>query len=419
MINVSEIESTWRFLKDKTLYIACSGGVDSMTLLHVFASLKFNVHVLHINYQLRGADSNADEDLVRKTCLKLQLHIEIKRVDTPQILKESGGNLQNVARKIRYDWFNEILEKSDSAYVLLAHHADDQVETFFQHIARKSGIIGMAGMLEQNGRIIRPLLHFDKSEILNFATCNQLEWREDDSNAKNDYTRNKLRNVILPSLEQEIPTLKHAVLTLVHAFQETQKQLESDVKLYLETVQSSGILSHEAYDSLSEFQRAELFRGLSIRQRVIESFSMLRNAQKGKRFVCDAYVIVQEENGFEFRKTSVETKFSLKIERVHELPKMFSKSVIYLDEDLIKGELRLRKWKVGDRISPIGMKGSKLISDVLTESKMKSSDRASALVLTDDDEILWCVGKKISRKCIPSTTSKNLLRVKVVPLENK
>lgn len=416
MINVSEIESTWRFLKDKTLYIACSGGVDSMTMLHVFASLKFNVHVLHINYQLRGKDSNADEDLVRKTCLKLQLPVDIKRVDTLLILNKSGGNLQDVARKIRYDWFHEKIEKSESAYVLLAHHADDQVETFFQHIARKSGIIGMAGMLEQNGRIIRPFLNFDKSEILAFATNKQLEWREDASNAKNDYSRNKLRNVILPSLEQEIPTLKSSVLMLVYAFQETQKQLEKEVKPYIETVLSSGMLSHEAYDSLSEFQRAELFRGLSIRQKAIESVAMLRNAQKGKRFVCDAFEIVQEENGFEFRKTPMETEFALKVERVYELPKTFSKSVIYLDEDLLKGELRLRKWKVGDRISPLGMKGSKLISDVLTESKMKSSDRASALVLTDGDEILWCVGKKISRKCIPSTTSENLLRVEVVPL---
>lgn len=416
MINVSEIESTWQFLKDKTLYIACSGGVDSMTLLHVFASLKFNVHVLHINYQLRGEDSNADEDLVRKTCLKLQLPVEIKRVDTLQVLKKSGGNLQDVARKIRYDWFHEIIEKSESAYVLLAHHADDQVETFFQHIARKSGIIGMAGMLEQNGRIIRPFLKFDKSDILAFATSNHLVWREDASNAKNEYTRNKLRNVILPSLEQEIPTLKDSVLILVNSFQETQKKLENDVKSHLEIIQNEGVLSHEAYDSLAEFQRAELFRGLSIRQKAIESVALLRNAQKGKRIVCDSYVIVQEENGFEFRKTSVETEYRLKIERVHELPKTFSKSVIYLDEDLIKGQLSLRKWKVGDRISPLGMKGSKLISDVLTESKMKSSDRASALVLTDGDEILWCVGKKISRKCIPSTTSKNLLRVEVVPL---
>lgn len=417
MINVSEIESKWQFLKNKTLYIACSGGVDSMTLLHVFASLKFNVRVLHINYQLRGADSNADEDLVRKTCLKLQLHIEIKRVDTPQILKESGGNLQNVARKIRYDWFNEILEKSDSAYVLLAHHADDQVETFFQHIARKSGIIGMAGMLEQHGRIIRPFLQFDKSDILDFATSNNLVWREDASNAKSDYTRNKLRNLLLPTIEKEIPKIKKSVLLLVNAFQEMQKQLEIDVKTHVEQIHSTGMISHEIYDSLSDFQVVELLRYFSVRASAAVSIQKLRNAQKGKKFQCDGFTISQESTGFEFRKDSREKVFDLKIEKIDHLPQLFSKSVVYLDADLVKGELMLRKWKTGDRISPIGMKGSKLISDILTESKMKSIDRESALVLTDDEEILWCVGRKVSRKCIPTITSKNLLRVEVISIE--
>lgn len=415
MINVSEIESKWQFLKDKTLYIACSGGVDSITLLHVFAQLNYKVHVLHVNYQLRGTDSTADEEFVCKTCEKLQVPIEIRRVDTSQILRESGGNLQDVARKIRYDWFHEVLEESDAAYVLLAHHADDQVETFFQHIARKSGIIGMAGMLAQNGRIIRPFLHLEKSEILRFAVNNRIFWREDASNLKSDYTRNKLRNLILPGVESHIPALKASVLLLVDAFQETQRQLEHDVKPYVELLQSTGMLTHVQYDSLSEFQLAELLRTLSIRQSAVASIRQLRNAQKGKKISCDGYQIVQEKDAFEFIKSETSIAYTLKIDSVEKLPTLFSKDVLYLDADQIRGELILRKWKIGDRISPVGMKGSKLISDVLAESKLKSSERKHALVLTDEEDVLWCVGMKISRKCTVSASSKKLVRVQVIP----
>lgn len=230
MIKDSDFQNNWSWLKSKNLFLACSGGVDSMVLLHLLVKADFQVSVLHVNYHLRGEDSYNDAQFVKSSCEKLNLPCYLKSVNTNQILQEKGGNLQDVARKIRYNWFNEITEKDPSNFILLAHHNDDQVETFFQHIARKSGILGLAGMLQNYNQIVRPLLNSSKEEILEFAKSNDILWREDKSNIKNDYTRNKLRNILLPEVINQIPTLKDSVLTLVKAFQDTQKDLELKVK---------------------------------------------------------------------------------------------------------------------------------------------------------------------------------------------
>jgi tRNA(Ile)-lysidine synthase len=279
MIKESDFQNNWSWLKNKKLFLACSGGVDSMVLLHLLVNADFQVSVLHVNYHLRGEDSSADEQFVKSTCEKLKLPFYLKSVDTKQILLEKGGNLQDVARKIRYDWFHEIIDQDVDNFILLAHHNDDQVETFFQHIARKSGILGLAGMLENHDQILRPLLTFSKDEILEFAKINEITWREDVSNAKNEYTRNKLRNILLPEVSNQIPTLKDSVLILVKAFQDTQQTLELKVNPIVLNILETQKWSHTNFDQLSEFEQVEVLRILGIRQTAISELSKLRKSQ--------------------------------------------------------------------------------------------------------------------------------------------
>ncbi len=415
MIKESDFQNNWSWLKNKKLFLACSGGVDSMVLLYLLVKADFQVSILHVNYHLRDEDSNLDEQFVKSTCENLNLPFYSKSVDTKKLLSEQGGNLQDVARKIRYDWFREITKESADNFILLAHHNDDQVETFFQHIARKSGVIGLAGMLENHKQILRPLLHFSKDEIVEFAKINGISWREDVSNLKNEYTRNKLRNILLPEVSNQIPTLKDSVLTLVKAFQETQQKLELKVNPIILNILETQNWSHENFDQLSEFEQVEVLRNLEIRQTAILELQKLRKSQKGKKIQFDGYEILQDSNSFILSKIqaddSVIGNWKVMKEEVENLPLEFNLHEIFLDQNAIEGDLLLRKWEIGDRMKLIGMKGSRLISDILKDAKLNQFEKKNVLVLTDDVKVLWCVGLKISKEGIANSESKKIIKV--------
>jgi tRNA(Ile)-lysidine synthase len=415
MIKESDFQNNWSWLKNKKLFLACSGGVDSMVLLHLLVKAEFQITVLHVNYHLRGEDSKVDEQFVKSSCEKWSLPFYSKSVDTKKILREEGGNLQDVARKIRYDWFREITDQNADNFILLAHHNDDQVETFFQHIARKSGIIGLAGMLENHNQILRPLLNFSKEEILEFAKSHQISWREDVSNTKNDYTRNKLRNVLLPEVLVQIPTIKESVLTLVKAFQDTQQDLELKVKPIVLNVIETQKLSHVNFDHLSEFEQVEVLRSLRIRQTAISELQKLRKSQKGKKMHLDGFDIYQDTDCFLFKNSGTnkeeEEKWKVCQQKVDVLPSHFNLDEIYVDLSKIKGELKLRKWQISDRMKPIGMQGSKLISDILTEAKLPTIEKENSLLLVDDEKIIWCVGLKISREALSNLESEVIIKI--------
>ncbi len=418
-MNIQQLHSSWSFLENHKVFVACSGGVDSVVMLHVLKDICRDLEVLHVNYSLRGEDSEKDEQFVRKLCIALDIPLTVKKVDTKSILKDLGGNLQEVARKIRYEFFEEQLVRKNGGFVALGQHSDDQIETFFQHLGRKSGILGMSCMLEVHQQYIRPLLHYSKLEIISFAQEQGWVWREDRSNQENKYTRNRLRNIVLPQLYTEIPTLKESVLALVGAFQFTQKTLELNAKEIHTKIQSSTSWDYEEFDSLSHELRVEVLRQLGGTFEILTQLQKIRHAQKGKKVVCGDWVFYSGINAFDIIKNLeinqvILKNFGIQITSVLELPNDFSKSVIFLDAEKVKGELVLRTWRIGDRIAPIGMKGSKLISDVLTEAKISSGARESSLVVADDMDVLWCVGHKISRKSIADENSRSILKVQIV-----
>jgi tRNA(Ile)-lysidine synthase len=391
-------------------FVAASGGVDSMVLVHVLHKLGKKVSAVHVNYMLRGEDSEKDQQLVEQTCQKLEIPCHVKRVDLNAILEKTGGNLQDQARKVRYDYFRQFTVK-EHFFLVTGHHADDQVETFFLNLARGGGIMGLAGMLPKKGTALRPLLPFTKNEILDYAQQENIVWREDLSNAKSDYNRNKLRNLLLPTLQDNFPNLNEQVLTLVEAFQTTQAALEEKIR---QLIHENGTdqLSFTAFQKMDEFERIEFLRQLEIPVQLEEAWSKLDGAQKGKFVTVSEGPyerIVSESAAFVFvRRNATKRRPELKMEMVHDLPILFTKDVIYLDPDKINGILHLRAWQIGDRIKPIGMKGSKLISDVLTDAKVPNSERLEQLVLCDDEKIIWCVGFAVSREALATEQSEKL-----------
>lgn len=414
MLSVSKhTRSLWQNLRSKNVFLACSGGVDSMVLLHLLKSLKVNLTVVHVNYQLRSEESNLDATIVESVCSELNIPFEIRVVDLKKKL-ENGGNLQDEARKVRYAWFNEILAKDENNRIALAHHQDDQVETFLMNLARKSGIIGLACMKQEHNRIVRPLLDFSKAEILKYASNHNVQWREDRSNSSNNYTRNRLRNEFIPFLKTEIPSFHSSVLSLVKSFQKTQNELEEKVSPLVRSIVETKAMSISSFESLSEWGKVELLRQLNIPASYVSR--LLDLTERGKRIEINTpnfESVVRDKHQFTFLKNE-NLSFQLIVEEVISLPDTFDKDYAYFDASKIQGELKLRTWEIGDRIAPIGMNGSQLISDIIKDAKITADAKQSQLILHDDNSILWCVGLKISRKAIATSESEKILRSSVM-----
>jgi tRNA(Ile)-lysidine synthase len=389
-------------------FVACSGGVDSMVLLHILQKQKRRVSAVHVNYLLRGEDSESDQKLIESICSEKNIPYSVKRVELGKILSEKGGNLQDEARKVRYLYF-ETFKLNANCKIVLGQHADDQVETFFLNLARKAGIMGLSCMLDENENYLRPMLPFSKAEIIEYALLNDVKWREDKSNASNKYSRNKLRNTVLPELKKAIPSLQESILLLTNVFQQKQKEIELSVKPISEQLERTGSLSINSFDSLDEFKIIELLRQQNISLGVYAELLKLRSSEKGKRIdlAHEKYkCIVREEDYFHFtEKKLFDSLPILQLENVKNLPIVFTKDVIYLDSKKIKGKLAVRKWEIGDRMRPIGVNGSKLISDILSDAKVPNYARASQLVVHDDEKIVWCVGFSVGKEAIASIYS--------------
>ncbi len=415
---LQHIKKHWEHLKSKKIFLACSGGVDSMTLLSIFHSLDFDLEVLHVNYNLRGQDSVLDKELVEKTCQKLTIPFHLLDIQLQEQLDEFGGNLQEVARNVRYDFFEKFRTKSENNYIALGHHLDDQIETFFMHIARKSGIMGMACMKAENKRFIRPLLSFSKDSIIEFANSNSIEWREDYSNKTNKYKRNILRNILIPELIASIPTLKESVKHLTSIFQENQALIEEKVSILLKDIKKENIISFDIFDSLTNEERIELLRQLNQKPGLLIDLDKIRNSQKGKNIRleknddCPFISISREENCFVFESDNKQINIpKILLKKVSSLPLEFSKNEIFIDSAKLNGELKLRKWKNGDRMQPIGLKGTKLLSDIIKDAKIPTFKKKDILVLTDQETIIWCVGIRISSTHIADNQSKEIIKI--------
>jgi tRNA(Ile)-lysidine synthase len=379
----------------KQYFVASSGGVDSMVLLYVLHKNGYVVSALHVNYQLRGLDSENDQKLIETTCERYGIPFHIKRTDLHKQLEEKGGNLQEEARNERYAFFENFTKTADSK-IVFGHHADDQVETFFLNLARDAGIMGLAGMLEENECYLRPLLPFSKAEIHAYAKENGIVWREDISNESNKYQRNKLRNIFLPTVKEVIPDVSESVLLLMRVFQESQLELERIVTpIYREIVKNST-LSLKDFNLLSKEEILELLRQLGIPLRMFSEVLKIQHSEKGHRLNLSNNLyscIIREVDYFYFQRSNTNVQQPiLNIEKVDFLPNKFTKDVLFVNPIAVEGELKLRKWEIGDRMRPIGAGGSKLISDILSDAKVPNHLREDQFVVHDDRQIFWCVG---------------------------
>lgn len=383
-------------LKSFNLFVACSGGLDSTVLLEAAVWTGLEPTILHINYQLRGEESEQDEIFVRSLAQKHRLKIEVVRCPK-ELTKGKGINLQDAARKFRHELFREIIQKSPENRVLLAHHADDQVETFFLQLIRGAGIFGLGGMHQERNGIIRPFLNLPKEALQSFAVENGIQWREDASNSQNDYKRNQFRNILIPELLQSNPELKSSVQLIQSVFRDTQQTIKVNMASKLAAWEKSCQISFEEWTVLSIEEQIVCCLHFDWPFWMINRIEDLADSELSSKI--DNSSVFRTKTGFSWNSDFAEiAQWEFKIEEVEFLPEKFTKWEIYLDPQ--KCILPITSGFVGssDSISPIGMNGKSNVFKLLKDSGIPEQWRNSYPVFKSGNEIVWIPGISISGK---------------------
>jgi len=414
------------FKREDKLVLGISGGADSVCLMHILLALGYSFELAHCNFNLRGEESDADESFVRELAKEHQLKIHVKQFDTLAYAAENKISIQMAARDLRYAWFDKLLIKSSAKHLVIAHHANDDVETFFINLVRGSGLKGFLGIKEKNNAIVRPLLSVSRLEIEQYLKERDLVFREDSSNSSVKYLRNKIRHVLMPLLAEMNPSIQQTVkdemrilegVSQIYAskVEEVRKDLTHKkngiVKFEISALLVLNPLHNYLYELLSPY-------GFY----TVEAISKALQGQSGKQFFSATHQLVvdrenifisllnKENEVFEITEKTTSLVYPLEIRF-----KVTSDKTIICDDDIaqldvekLKFPLTLRKWKEGDKFMPLGMKKFKKLSDFFIDNKFSIIDKQEQWLICSDVDIVWLVGCRIDERYKLETNTKKV-----------
>lgn len=430
---------------------AVSGGVDSMVLWNVLKELGYEVALAHVNYQLRGAESDSDEELVKREGENAGVPVFSIRADVFEVMDRHKESLQMAARRIRYDYFWTLMSAEGYWACATAHHADDQTETILMSMLRGAGFPLVKGIPVERGEIVRPLLWANGKHIEEWAEIRGIPWREDRTNSETHYLRNKIRHQVIPALEEIHP---NAAARLRDFYFRYTQQIE--VLRDLLVVQNCDFFKRgEGYvkietDALrknrGEGETEELIRML------LDDFGMpggelpqvleLLDSETGKYFAGKNNMTVRTRDGIETRRRYPmwELDWSVQFNSLDEMlgthyfgPGRWELSIseesgenwspgasqdaFWMDADAMRFPVTVRKWRHGDRMQPLGMRGSRKLSDIFVDEKWSYFDKMECVVFEDAREIICLSGFRISDSVKINADTTRL--VKVSPAGNK
>ena len=402
------------------IVLALSGGIDSMVLADLLRKAKVEFVVAHCNFHLRGAESDGDERFVRECAEKNGIQCYVKHFDTEQYAAEQGISIEMAARDLRYAWFEELRQQLGYDKIAVAHHSDDQAETFFINLLRGAGLRGLKGMQPQNGVIIRPLLWASREQIHQYAIENNIAWREDHTNAESVYLRNKIRNQLLPVFDELHPEARQGLYkSLEHLsaenelYRELLKEKLSQIVKQEDDIQSFPIINYQ----LSIINSQLIFEWLRQYGFNTDQCHFIFEAMQtgiGNKYYSPTHQLVIGRN--ELQLSEIQTVDAEEIHisigegeitsPIHLCFSQFEKTADFvidkssdtaqLDFDKIRFPMTLRHWRHGDRFHPLGMKGSKLLSDFFVDQKFTEWEKQKIwLLVSADGDILWVVGYRI------------------------
>lgn len=405
---------------DKIL-VAVSGGVDSVVLLDLFVRSGYSVAVAHCNFKLRGSESDDDELFVELLANKYQLGFYTKSFDTEKFATDNKCSIQETARALRYNWFDELCKKHNFDWVAVGQHLDDQMETFFINLFRGAGVTGLKGMPVNRDDIIRPMLFTRRNEIEKYAKQFRLQFREDSSNHSDKYLRNQIRYKILPEIKKVKEGAEDAFIKSLENLYEDDLMLnqlidEKRSKLFRQTengweINMIKLKEHQPLNTWLFYLLKDF--GFS-RDHTNQIAKSLNKEHSGKIFNSPSHqllidrenILIKEKNQevdkvYLINENDEESEAPVKL-KLSKQPFNTSinlkkdSSLAYFDFDKLTFPLKIRKWRRGDRFVPFGMTGSKLVSDYLIDVKLSRFEKEKIFVITSAEKIIWLIGHRSS-----------------------
>ncbi|MDQ3192049.1 MAG: tRNA lysidine(34) synthetase TilS [Bacteroidota bacterium] len=428
------------FFKGERILLAVSGGMDSVAMCKLFAISGFEFAIAHCNFQLREEESNQDEAFVKQLAQQYNVPFFVKRFATKAEAESLKVSTQMAARKLRYDWFETIRKEHKYAALAIAHHSDDDVETFFINLLRGTGIAGLGGINPKRGYLVRPLLFASRSEIQQFVQSENLIFREDSSNSSTKYIRNKVRHTLLPIMKEinpsiantvkvEIQRFKQANQIYIQAIEEKRKKMlfrsanDGSYSLSIDELKKLTPLQTWLYEFLLPFNY-----NIETVDEIIASFSSI----SGKQFFSSTHSVLKDrefliisphkvsELAFTIRidKDTKKTELPfpiefLKIKKDSDFKISEKQEIAFLDMEKIKFPLQIRKWKQGDKFVPLGMSGLKKISDFLIDLKIPIVDKEQVYVMQSGEDIIWVIGYRLDNRFKISTKTQDVFKAEV------
>ncbi len=426
-------------MPEHKILVAVSGGVDSVVLLHLIFQADFVSAIVHCNFQLRAEESDEDEALVRQLAKKYQLELYVKNCDAAAYSKEKKVGIQEAARELRYRYFDKVMIEQGFDRLATGHNRDDDVENFFIGLSRSAGLKGLAGIPRKREYIIRPLLFASRKKILDFASQQQLTFREDSSNISDKYLRNRIRHHLVPalygisamyysSIVNSIEHLRDATTLLGQLLAEKREQLlkkENDIwQLSLNEIDRIPNKELLLFYILQDF-------GFD-RQNIARLCLSIDKAIPGKRFYSNNYELLLDRNTLFIRKKKkanniyliipsfdwqINSPVLLNFHLLNRNKDFFiekNKFTAFFDSNKLKLPLILRNWQQGDRFQPFGMKGLRLVSDLLTDEKLSLFEKEQTFVLLSNNTIIWVIGYRVSGNFKVSENTSSVLRIKII-----
>lgn len=418
-------------INNRPVLVALSGGADSVALLRVLLELGHNCRAAHCNFHLRGAESARDEQFVRDLCQRLAVPLVVRDFDVAAWQAEHGGSVEMACREMRYQWFEQERTRQDCTCIAVAHHADDQVETFFLNLLRGTGLRGLTGMDRLNHKIWRPMLAVTRADILDYLSSIGQDYVTDSTNAMNDYRRNRLRNIVLPCITSQFPqgidrtldtmenlSRDHALLSSLVS-QALPDERHISIKSLLSQPEASTLLYHR-------------IRHLGFnRQQCVQVVEAASQTHAGRQFIGRGHRLVVNRQSIDIEAINNNQGVEIPIDLTDDVYSPIHLNVVrnnppfsplmcdgkhkvaFNTQILNCQHIVLRHWRQGDRFKPFGLQGSKLVSDLFADLKLDHSAKHSTWLLEADGAIVWIVGYRSSALYTVDPESQDYLIISV------
>ncbi|MFW5915974.1 MAG: tRNA lysidine(34) synthetase TilS [Bacteroidota bacterium] len=430
------VEENVLFRSDERILLAVSGGVDSMVMAHLCLKAGYRFAVAHCNFQLRGQESDRDQQFVESFAKEHGLTFHVNKFDTEAFASENSLSLQMAARRLRYQWFEKLKIQYSYDIVGMGHNKNDLVETFFINIARGTGLKGITGIKPRNDYIIRPVLFAAREDILHFSREYNIGYREDSSNRTVKYHRNKIRHHIVPRFQEINPRFPDTMWENMERFQDAYNiyirainekiseltfQKEDDLYVDINKLQQLPEASTYLFEILKPYHFSK-----EVVHKIIEHL----DAEPGKEFFSPSHKLVRDrhyliisvietenanryyiDEGVRQISAPIFLKFRfIEDVRNYGIP-LKDPRIVSIDYDKLQFPLIIRKWQQGDYFKPFGFNHFKKLSDFFVDRKYSLLDKERVWILASGEKIIWIIGDRLDDRFKIEPDTRRILEI--------